>query len=182
MRKRIAMLFSTVVLAACGGGSSDNKNEIDTQETLNVLSHMSPCVGVSQKLCLTTKSGNDTVNIFHSDIEGFDFTWGNQYELIINSSTIANPTSDGSSKQHKLKSITSQIEDAVGTQYEYKLVEMLESTFTKDADNYYFLGTPFVCGDGVDCESLVNLTNSGGLVNATFEYLGEGNIQLTNWN
>ncbi|TMP77173.1 hypothetical protein CWB73_20635 [Pseudoalteromonas phenolica] len=176
MLKRIAILLSSITLVACGSDTSENTDK------LNVLSHLSPCYGVGQRLCLMTKDGNDNVNFFYSQIEGFDFTWGSQYELIISISNIKNPPADSSSKQYKLNRIKSQTEDSVGTKYDYKLIELLDNTFIKQADTYYFLGTPFVCGSEVDCELLVSLNNSGGLVNATFEYLGEGEIQLTQWN
>ena len=100
-----------------------------------------------------------------------------------NITELSNPPADGSSLKYELQQIVSDDEDTIGTNYEYELVELLDSTFTKDLDGkYYFLEQPFTCSTTVDCDTLVNLNNSGGLVNVTFEYSGNGKIVLTQWN
>jgi hypothetical protein len=76
----------------------------------------------------------------------------------------------------------SDSEDSLGTSYEYELVELLDNTFTKELDIYYFLGQSFECDINVDCDGLVNLNNNGGLVNVLFQYIGDGAIVLVQWN
>jgi len=62
--------------------------------------------------------------------------------------------------------------------YEYKLIALLEDTFSKYAGVYYFLYQPFECGTEGDCDDLLALNKSGGLVNLFFEYIGDGKISL----
>ena len=96
-------------------------------------------------------------------------------------SEIENPPADRASYKYELVEVISDIEDIAEYSYEYKRVELLNNTFTKEDDIYYFLGQPFECQVNTDCDGLVNLNNSGGLVNLLFEYLGNGQIVLVQW-
>lgn len=152
-------------------------------EYLNVVSYKAPCQGVAQQLCiLTYDTDADVKGNFYNSIDGFDYVWGHAYQLTMTVTEISNPPADGSSLNYRLDEIVSDIEDSIGTRYSYERVELLNHTFTKAPDNYNFLGQPFMCKTGVDCDGLVNLNNSGGSVNVAFEYLGNGEIQLVQWN
>lgn len=171
------MLISCTFLTSC-----DDSTESKTEE-LEVLSYRTPCFRMFQTLCFVTKNSDKGVEeSFSNTIEGFNFIWGHTYQLSLKVSDIKNPPADGSSVKYELKAIISDTEDSIGTNYEYKLVELLDRTFTKESDTYYFLGQSFECQVGVDCDGLVNLNNSGGLVNLVFEYIGNGKISLVQWN
>jgi len=142
------------------------------------LSFKAPCFSLFQQLCLQ-QGGN--LNFF-DPIEGFDFVWGHAYELSVKVSTIDNPLADGSSFKYELAETISDSEDSVGSRYEYERVELLDFTFTNESGVYYFLGQPFICDASVDCDGLISINNSGGLVNVVFEYIGDGEIQLVQWN
>ncbi|WP_157960439.1 hypothetical protein [Marinimicrobium alkaliphilum] len=43
------------------------------------------------------------------------------------------------------------------------------------------LGQPFGCADTARCDELVAISDSGGMVNVTFEYQGNGEIALAAW-
>ncbi|MGS0497134.1 DUF4377 domain-containing protein [Pseudoalteromonas mariniglutinosa] len=177
MHIRIVILLITCLLII----SCDDDNDTSSLDTKTFASHKTPCVGVSQQLCLIIQD-DDVGSYFYDSIEGFDFVWGHTYQLSLKITDIINPPADASSLQYSIENVISDIEDNVGTRYEYSLVELLEWTFTKESGVYYFLGQPFECQTGVDCDGLVNLNNSGGLVNVTFEYIGDGQITLVQWN
>lgn len=180
---RIMHARIVILLISCFFIISCDDSETTKTETMELLSYKSPCQGFFQMLCLVTHdSDNDVNGFFYDSIEGFNFVWGHTYQLTIKTTEISNPPADGASFKYELKGIVSDLEDNIGTSYNFELVELLDFTFTKDSDIYSFLGQPFECKVGVDCDSLVNLNNSGGLINAYFEYVGEGKIMLVEWN
>lgn len=187
-------LLGTIVafclaLNACGGGGNDEgsntgntpiiSNDENTEGRITeFLSYKAPCYGISQRLCLITTSNE----FFYDPIEGFDFVWGHAYELSLIETAIENPLADASSLQYELEEIISDSEDSVGEMYEYERVELLDFTFTKESGVYYFLGQSFSCQENVDCDGLISMNNSGGSVNVVFEYVGNGEISLVQWN
>ena len=179
MIKRIVGTFILAALTASCGSDSDDDTQI-VQQNLKFLSQQQACTGEAQMLCLV-KPKAEEIELFYNNIEGFSYQWGHTYELKVDV-TKQQPNADDSELSYKLVSVVSEVEDALGTTYELKLVELLESTVTKDAEGYYLLGKAFTCAAGTDCDALVAMNNSGGLVNLTFSYTGEGKIALTNWN
>jgi hypothetical protein len=173
----VILLISCLFIISC-----DDSETINT-ESMDLLSYKTPCQGITQLLCLVTHdSDNDVNSFFYDSIEEFNFVWGHTYQLSVKITEISNPPADGSSLKYELKEIISDIEDNIETSYNYELVELLDFTLTMESNVYYFLGQPFECKVDVDCDSLVNLNNSGGLINVYFEYIGEGKIMLVEWN
>ncbi|MCG7587370.1 DUF4377 domain-containing protein [Photobacterium sp. OFAV2-7] len=174
------IISAAIILTTLYGCSSESSQ--GTEKLLTIDSHQSTCQGMFQQLCMRTKSvGNNEFELFYGDIEGFTYSWGTLYEVKVKITNIDNPPADASSQKEQLIEILSSTEDQVGASYEFNGVEMLSSTFTKTDGNYYFLGKSFECASGTDCDALVALNNSGGLVNVTFKYLGNATIQLVSW-
>ncbi|KZN62126.1 hypothetical protein N473_21510 [Pseudoalteromonas luteoviolacea CPMOR-1] len=73
-------------------------------------------------------------------------------------------------------------DDPVDTEHQYDKVDLLENTFTVTDGAYQFLGYEFQCGADMGFSKLFDLNNSGGTVNLTFAYSGEGKVTLTRWN
>ncbi|MDX1391545.1 MAG: DUF4377 domain-containing protein [Rheinheimera sp.] len=171
--RTIPVLLLCFVIAACN--DDDSKTE-----TIELLSYKNPCVFMTQSLCNVEKTASDIGN-FYSEINGFDFLWGHSYKLAVRVTKVGNPAADAPDRVYDLIKVLQHSEDSIGTRYEYPLVELLFLTFTKETDKYYFLGHPFECAAGVDCDALVSLNNTGGLVNVVFEYIGNGKIALVYW-
>jgi len=178
-------MFRRILTAACisisiWGCSSENSQ--GKEGSITIGSFQSPCYGVSQQLCMRAKLNNSgDFELFYGYIEGFDYKWGTSYKVRVKITDIDNPPADSSSEKYQLIETSSSLEDQVGTFYDFNGVEMLDSTFTKVDGDYYFLGKDFKCASGTDCDVLISLNNSGGLVNVMFEYLGNGKIQLVSW-
>ncbi|MGF1732191.1 DUF4377 domain-containing protein [Photobacterium kasasachensis] len=177
MYRNIIAIMLLIGICSCSSESSQG-----TEKVLTIDSYQSTCQSMFQQLCMRTKAlGSDVFELFYDDIAGFSYSWGTLYEVKVKITNIDNPPADASSQKYQHIEILSSTEDQVGTSYEFNGIEMLNSTFTKTDGNYYFLGKNFECGSGTDCDALVALNNSGGLVNVTFKYLGNTKIQLVSW-
>jgi heat shock protein HslJ len=65
--------------------------------TLFVGPNREPCTGVAPQLCLLVKENpDDEYSLFYSNIEGFGFEPGFEYELLVNKQTVPNPPADAS--------------------------------------------------------------------------------------
>lgn len=173
-RRVVFLVISCCCLISCNGSSTDRSDS--EAERIQLQSSMAVCRTLFQRLCLQTADNE----LFSVPIEGFNFVWGHTYELSLDVTEIEDPPADGSSIKYELVEIISDIEDNLGSTYVYDSVVLLDNTFTKESDVYFFLGQTFTCH--VDCDSLVNMNNSGGLVNVTFEYIGNGEMLLVQWN
>jgi hypothetical protein len=172
------LIYVVAALFVVSCGESNNSHT----ENVELLSYKAVCPGwiSSSSLCNVQVKNGTNIN-YYNDIEGFEFVWGHRYNILVNVSEIKNPPADASSLKYEMIEIISENEDSIGTQYQYDLVELLEHTFTKTDDTFYFLFQEFECADNVDCDTLVNINNSGGLVNVVFDYLGNGKIALVYW-
>lgn len=79
-------------------------------KTLYVAPHTSPCSGVGKTNCLLVKTDKDQAEwkYFYTNIEGFIYEGGYDYELLIKESKIENPPADASSIQYTLIKIVSK--------------------------------------------------------------------------
>ncbi|WP_218310715.1 DUF4377 domain-containing protein [Alteromonas antoniana] len=178
-RQSGSLLLAAMLLNACS--SDDESSEV---RQLSIQSHKVVCEAVSQQLCLSASGQNDLTAFFpfYEDIRDFQFQWGHQYSLTVEVSRVENPPADGSDREYTLLSVDSESVDTAGTLYFYSDVELLQNTFTKDGTDYTFLGQPFSCLQAVECDSLVSMSGSGGILDElVFRYLGEGKIQLERW-
>lgn len=178
-KQGFATLLTIATLAGCGGSEENTE-----QKTLSILSQKVICEGLSQRLCLSASGQNDLAAFlpFYEDIRGFTYQWGHNYTLKVKVTDIENPPADGSDMQYSLVSIDSESSDTIGTQYAYSDVELRQHTFTEDEHGYAFLGQPFTCPDTADCDTLVSMSGSGGILDVLiFRYTGDGEIQLARW-
>ena len=71
--------------------------------TLTVAPQDVACAGEGAMRCLSVKMGKDTAwSNFYSPIEGFTFTPGVQYKLLVRATPVANPPADGSNTHYAL--------------------------------------------------------------------------------
>ncbi|OZB02602.1 MAG: hypothetical protein B7X54_10895 [Idiomarina sp. 34-48-12] len=171
-------LFATMILASCGGAS--DSTEVDGLPTYIVNIESTPhYFGVDSDINIDAvaqvQNGTDTVA---SDIYGFEYEFGTSYQLHVWQLEIA--ASDSSSGiSTELVEIISATPDALGTSYKYDNVELSGNPFTEESAGVYgFYQYVFLCADNVDCDALVAIADSGGLVNIEFEYTG-GDVPIT---
>ena len=77
--------------------------------TLTVAGHDAACVAATPMRCLLVKEekGQKWLN-FYSNIEGFTFTRGVEYVLLVRATPIANPPMDSSDTRYELVRVVSQ--------------------------------------------------------------------------
>lgn len=77
--------------------------------TLTVAGHDVACVAAAPMRCLQVKEGKGQKWLnFYSPIEGFTFTRGVEYVLLVRATPIANPPMDSSDTRYELVHVVSQ--------------------------------------------------------------------------
>lgn len=79
------------------------------QKTLYVGAETADCVGVAPQQCLLVKERvEDDYSFFYSNIAGFDYEPGFEYDLLVNVMQQPNPPADASSVQYELVEVVSK--------------------------------------------------------------------------
>ncbi|WP_394175132.1 DUF4377 domain-containing protein [Thalassotalea litorea] len=178
-KRNLLLILCSLLVISCGGSEDDNQEEV----TVHIKSYRSVCDFSVQSLCIIARFEPQTeYQDFHLAFENFTPEWGHSYELNVLVTSFSSSDADQLPPTYEVLQLISENEDVIGTEYQYDNAEIKSATFTFEDGNYLFLGHPYTCLDGVDCDVLVAMTNSGGLVNLTFEYLGNGEIGLSYWN
>ena len=103
--KFIALLLLIATFTNC----SDDDNDTSEVVNLNLKHYLVPVTGLDLQLALLAQEGTDpTLRTFFSNIEGFTYELGFDYELLVRKSEIANPPADGSSIRYELIEIINQ--------------------------------------------------------------------------
>lgn len=184
LSRSLLLTFMTAYLFGCGGS---NDSDEGTEYTVTVASEpvyyglgiqfTPPITGHG-----TTQSGQE---IFTTSIEGFEHEFGTSYELrVLEKNVDTEGVADGSSISIELVEVISSQADSVGTSYVYSEVELSGNPFTdKEEGVYGFYQYEFLCAENADCDALVAIADSGGLVEVEFEYTGgEIPVTLVRWN
>lgn len=175
MRKLLLIISTAWLLSACDESSNSRVEE------LSVLPYKAPCTGLYQQLCFVTGQSETQSELFYNNIVGFQYVWGTSYQLSVRVTERTNLPQDGSSFRYELIEVLNETEITEGSRFEYEAVDLLENTVTYENETYLFLGQPFGCLPDAGCASLLAMNNSGGVVNITFEYTGNGEIALVGW-
>lgn len=79
-------------------------------KTLFVGPELVDCTGVAPQKCLQVREDPDgEYQLFYSNIEGFTFEPGFEYELLVSVETVANPPADGSSLRYTLIEVVNKM-------------------------------------------------------------------------
>lgn len=112
-----SMIISACVVPAPAPAPAPAPQEPDTLPapaegetvTLYVGPNQVPCTGVAPQMCLQVKESPEAdYLLFYSNIEGFEFEPGFEYELLVNKQTVPNPPADASSFRWTLIEVVSQ--------------------------------------------------------------------------
>ncbi|WP_036186432.1 DUF4377 domain-containing protein [Marinimicrobium agarilyticum] len=180
----LPLLLSFALLTACGSDSATEPAPEAELVRFEVEPYRQACVGEGQFLCLIVRAEDEeSASLFYGGIIGFDHQWGHQYTLQVRRESIPEEelVADGSSVRHELVEIESETEDPEGTRYELTGIFLLDHTFERVDGQYEMIGKPFQCQDTEVCDDLVAINDTGGMVNVTMEYRGNGEIRLIDW-
>lgn len=182
--------FLSSLLVACGGSDDDTiESELII---LTVGEKPEVCPGRQIPLdfiCLPpanlASSGEFEVDPRY--IDGFTPEFGVSYELRVRKTPHETLTADPPYADYTLLKTLKETQVAqVGDIYAYDIP--LDGYMFSVEDSDYFFGEQqfnyqFNCGDGIDCQQLVDMDGSEGLVTIEFTYVGgEVPITLSYWN
>ncbi|MEX1222774.1 MAG: DUF4377 domain-containing protein [Idiomarina sp.] len=184
----LSLAFISTLLVGCGG-SDGPKSEI---LILSVGEKPEVCAGRQINLnfiCLPAAylSSTDEFEVDSRYIQGFTPEFGVSYELRVQKDPFEYQISDPPYADYTLLETLTEVQVAqVGDTYAYDIP--LDGYMFNVEDGNYFLGEQhfnyqFNCGEGVDCQQLVDMDGSGSLVTIELTYVGgEVPITLTYWN
>jgi len=170
----------TLFLSACGGSSDDTivyAVSVPSQPEYFDTAVFNDTLPLNAKA--TGKDGPDTRA---NGIAGFSHRFGTQYELEISrTETEINGTY---APVYRLISVISEKRDEVGTVYTFPNVHLYSRPIYIDASGKYrFSPYEFLCAENIDCDALVNIADSGGIVSIEFTLTDSETvpITLTSW-
>lgn len=105
MKKILLKSIGFILILTLSISCRDN-NDVGTQSIWLVADHKVDCIGVSPMRCMLVKRETDQDWVrFYFGIEGFEYTEGYEYKIIVNEREIENPPADASSIRYVLVSI-----------------------------------------------------------------------------
>ncbi len=137
------VLFAVITLSACSSNSgseaaphqtnlfeetqassvaplSDDSLNTGAIEFLRIKHHMVECEGYQVSHCLLAqKEGSDEWTYFYDHIEGFDYQWGVDYEILVQVQEIDLGLSDTSNQQYTLLEVVTETAYASSDAFNY---------------------------------------------------------------
>lgn len=113
MRALTLLALAALSLTACGGDDADATDPpVDVGDPtlqpgqVEVLHFRVPCQGEGRQLCLQVRGhGKASFENFYSEIEGFDFVWGERTILAVHEEPLADAPADGPDVRYVLDDI-----------------------------------------------------------------------------
>ncbi|RTE85932.1 MULTISPECIES: DUF4377 domain-containing protein [Gammaproteobacteria] len=181
--KQNTLLAVTFLLLMVGCDLSSNDNE---QITVTISSTPQLCHHSWEyaTLCSPAVTDSSGASRAFSPIIDFEYEFGTEYELLLEVIEIKNPPEDSSAYEYKILRTIRQEQDPIGTTYVYQDVSLTNDAFVSVGNGIYSLPPyEFQCAENVDCDTLVGMANSGGVVSIELTMIGgEIPVAVTVWN
>ncbi|MEX1221470.1 MAG: DUF4377 domain-containing protein [Idiomarina sp.] len=159
LARYLSLALMTTHLFGCG--SSDDSTEYTVTVAPQPVYYGLGLQFTPALVAIATREDGQTM--FASRIAGFEHEFGVSYELrVLERKVDTEGYADASSVSIELIEIISSTTDPVGTSYVYNEVELSGNPFIdKNAGVYGFYQYEFLCAEGVDCDGLVAIGDSG---------------------
>lgn len=106
-------------LVACAGASPQQQSPKEMK--LKIMHYKVPCTGADLQLCyLVSKNGGEP-EYFYDEIEGFEYQWGYNYELVVETVEVKQPMANASSISYRLKQEVSKEKVPAGETFQLPL-------------------------------------------------------------
>jgi len=192
----------SIFLIGCNLSSSNSSSNNNATAEYQFTERLTLYTGGKPMMCsVTTNDYSGTAGLCHRDlfdvngktittqssIGDFKLKMGVSYELVVDRYDYIEPDEDSSSYFLKLVEVKSEQQDELGSRYSYEDLHLYSDIFYKVAEGVFGSGHyQFLCGPKTDCDTLVNMANSGGIINVEFTLLateesGQAAIFLTDW-
>lgn len=167
--KQLWLIPCSTLLCACNFYVSSGSGP-DDGDVLEVASYQQPCPNPAEGLCrLERPAGSTGWTLRNDTIAGFYPEWGKRYRLEV----------DDGWNGRELVAILDVWEDPAGTRYNVNNLTLVDGSFSGWSNsNYRFFYQPFVCNEQINCQPLVNMSGSYGLVSLQFRYTGNSFVPL----
>lgn len=168
---------NTVFNDAQNIGSSNalqsNAETTSTVEYLRVHHHLVECENYFVTHCLLVqKEGSDEWDFFYENIEGFDYKWGNEYEILLQVNTIDSGLPSGPQTQYALFDTLSETTQGSDVTFEYTSRKSDERIVEVAPDEFSLLGNKtFTCGDA-SCDVLRSAMDQNQSAVLSFQHAG----------
>jgi len=130
------------------------KNQATEVLQFKILHYKTPCWGESIRLCYLVENKAGKTENFYSAIEGFEYEWGYNYELLVEQFEIKAPKADGSSIGFRLKKQISKEKVAADLRFELPLELNGYHIVASDGKNCLYFGAVPINTGSVSCEEL----------------------------
>lgn len=172
--RSLSLAVITTYLLGCG---SDDTTEYIVTVASEPVYYGLGLEFTPELVAIATRQNNQTM--FATDIIGFEHEFGTSYELRVLEKKVDTNYADDSPVSRTLIEVISSQADPIGTSYLYNEVELSGPALSSNNDGVYeFYPYEFLCAEDVDCDALVAIADSGGLVEVEFEYTG-GDVPIT---
>ncbi|WP_126798697.1 hypothetical protein [Aliidiomarina soli] len=167
------------------GCNSSENDEIDNAQVYQVEVAAKPTYAEPGTMHVNTlyviATGLDGPDVRAGAITGFNHRFGSSYRLEIR--RYPSTSSNEADYVHELVQVLEENEDPAGTVYEYPQVTLVDEPVYVNSQGSYMMGPyPFLCGEGVDCDTLVEMNQSGGVVRIELTLTGgDIPVTLTDW-
>ncbi|MGW8282585.1 MAG: META domain-containing protein [Gemmatimonadota bacterium] len=110
-RAVFGLVATVLMIGGCGRDDGSDVGREDTgvnTKTMYVAHHLVDCVGVGPMKCMLIRETPDAEwTMFYSQIEGFEYEPGFEYELVVRTEEIPDPPADASSIRYILEEVVS---------------------------------------------------------------------------
>ena len=104
------LLVVLLIQTSCQTKKKFDQHGINNPQKLFINHHKAVCTGEGERLCFLAKENQEQEwEYFYNSIEGFEYEWGYEFELLVSKSTIDNPPADGSSLNYRLVKVISKM-------------------------------------------------------------------------
>ena len=136
-------------LASSVALQSDDSLNTGAIEFLRIKHHMVECEGHQVSHCLLAqKEGSDEWSYFYDHIEGFDYQWGVDYEILVQVREIDSGLADTSNQQYILLEVITETTRVSSAAFNYASRKPHEHITEIAPDQFSLLGNKvFTCTD-----------------------------------
>ena len=160
--------------------SAATSNTIPQDKTFLIAPYKVPCYGSFPQFCMLVKyNEHDDFQYFYDTIEGFNYSWGHEYQLSVKEYEIENPLQDAPSILTQLVSIISQVN--IDSDETYQLTIELGAGFIEPSETGLRLvgEKDIVCESPNDCAQISDLLGSNASVELNIQISEDPSMPLT---
>jgi hypothetical protein len=153
MMHLIIGLFSALLLGTYAESSAKMFNKSEDLR-MKILHYRKPCLGEGIQLCYLVSEKDGETEFFYDSIEGFEYEWGYNYEIVVEKLKIEEPLADASSFRYRLKKQVGKAKVSADLRFELPLVVNGFRVVESDGKNCLYFKSVHINTGALSCDSL----------------------------